>query len=448
MSDPGTICPKCSSLIKEDLCPNCGFSVSEGADSFNKTAPNPDSGKAVSLNPDVKDYSVIEKSDSENSEDGDGVKENSKEEKGEVVDNPAVNSIFADMVSKSGVHQSISSSNNVEEEGRSKLFFLIPASLFFLLAGITAFAYYQFVYKSTVILSPAASGSEEVLSVSESGPEVPSANLNLNGAEKTVDLDDGLKEGNFEAYPFAKVIPPDVNLTVQLFDIKGIFGKFISDDKFNALLKEFDVTDNDVEVYFSDGFVIVYPYSDLSTWGYVQNIKNKDFIEKRLAGFEKKKESSKYEYKDYYAQIVEIQIEEGGSLIGSREDAASVPESEAKNQAEEADQDESSTEPPPGMLFLTVSNSKEFLDRMKEISEGNLPSLADDINFVQSKTDLPFVGDVYVYRNDDTPVWSLFLDKITPFFDYTGLDKILKEIKTTGTVFYSKDGKLKIQGSP
>jgi len=366
----------------------------------------------------------------------------------------AVRSIFTDMAAKDGRSSSDNESEvktQPVEKSSSKLFAILPVSLFLLLGGIIAFAYYQFVYHAFDYVSPVVESlEEEVLSSSQTAEENKISDL--NGNEKTIAVQSDLKEGNFARYDFSSLVPPDVNMVVQLFDLKHIFEKFISDRNYQAILSEFDISENDSEVFLSSEFALVYPDNDLNSWGFIQYVKNENFVKERLADFEKKKESEKYEYNDYFASLVKVEKDEDSDVLEESSESVTVNEKdvvgpeiqsleEESNDDEEAESEQKSQSPD---FYLLISNSKEFLDRMKEISEGVLPSLSDDLMYSQSKVKLPLIGDAFVYRDPESPSWDFLVSLIAPYYEYVGLDKILTELKSPSMVFYSKDEKLKI----
>ncbi|PIR42801.1 hypothetical protein CO058_03505 [candidate division WWE3 bacterium CG_4_9_14_0_2_um_filter_35_11] len=293
---------------------------------------------------------------------------------------------------------------------KSKKFkFLFPLILGVLLFGIGSFAYWRFVYTTPDYISPF------VLSAVDVRPgEVVSDVVEISDSkEKAIPLDIKHEQGSFDQYDFAQFATPDTSLIVSAFNISDVLTKYFDDlDVLKNIKTEFDISDSDIDVFFSKGFAVLFPKEDFSTWGFSIYTADKSFADSKVKILKAKKEKNKFIFHDYFAGVVEIKPAEG---------------TEDKS-----------------MYFLLVSNSKEYLDQMKESSEGNVTNLSTDIKYSRVKDDLPNVGQVFIYRKIDSSIWDLFVGWIASKYDYVGLDKILMAIDAPGTVFFSNSSKLKI----
>lgn len=307
----------------------------------------------------------------------------------------------------------IENNSKVDDNSRSfdkkKRKFIFPFILGLILLSIGSYAYWLFVYTTPNYVSP------YVLSASDSRPGFIEDEVVVEVSdpkEKAIPLDINHNEGSFDQYDFAQFASPDTSLMVSAFNLPSVLSKYFEDeDIIKNIKEEFDVSDNDIDVFFSKEFAIFIPGEDFSKWGIAVYTADKSFVDSKVEILNKNREKSKFVFKDYFADVVEVKPEE--------EDAKSE-------------------------YFLLVSNSKEYLDQMKESSEGNLTNLATDIKYSTIKAELPKVGQVFVYRKEDASVWNLFISWIATKYDYIGLDKILMAIDAPGVVFFSSNSKLKI----
>lgn len=312
-----------------------------------------------------------------------------------------VQSIFTDLIDKR-----VDQENGEVLDSLGVYWKVMPAVLSGFLLFLGVLSYYLFVYSTPDFISPLVLSAQDIEAGDFDNPsEIPLTSLNSN--EKIIDLKLDFTEGNFSAIDVMQFAPPDVQMVLQVFDINKIFEKYFDAEILTAAQKYFDFSNDDLEVYLTPGFALMYPDGDFSTWGYVTGVNpnGRDFVLERaeITQTDRKELEGKYEFKDYYVDVVEN-----------------------------------------GDLYLLVSNSKEFLDQMKESAEGNLLNLKSDTKYAKAKLDMPVSGQVFVYKNNGTDLWAKFTEWVSGQFDYTGLDKILNEISTPGVTFYSLAGKLKI----
>ena len=375
------VCPDCDSVVKGEVCLKCGKVLDE-------SLANVEGGE-ISLQ--------------------------------EISPHKEVQSIFTDLIDKEDKIVPV-----VKRESKAKK--LVPAVLAFILFLGLGLNFYKFIYTTPKYFSPlvlSTANGKKFASIDSENPEVlPATTLADN--EKLVDIKPDLKEGNFESHNYLQFASSDIPLLVQVFDVKNIFNKFIDSKKYEGIKKDLDISDDDIDAYMSNDFAILYPQKDLKTWGASIFVKDEEFVTKKLDMFNKNKEKKDSKYKDYYAEIVSIipKVEGVNESTPSAEELAKAKKAQDK--------------------YLLVSNSKEYLDQMKELSEGNIISLANDLKLATAKEDIAPVGLAYVYKSEDSSVWDLFAEYVGKKYDYVGLDKILSNIKSNGIGFYAKENKLKI----
>ena len=227
--------------------------------------------------------------------------------------------------------------------------------------------------------------------------------------EKTLDISLDLKEGNFDKSNFAVFAGNETNLYLELFDfrhfVKNILNK---NDIVEQIKKDFDMNDDDLTTFFASEFAMIFPDADFEKWGIVLKYRSDEsnkFIEERMAMYKKYKENPKGNYVNYFIEVKKVDEEN----------------------------------------FLLISNSKIYVDQMKEYSEGNLTDLSQDGLFTQSIKDLTKLGNVLIYKKADTPTWKYVSEFVVKKFpEYVGLDQMLTTLDSRGLGVYQKDGKTKI----
>lgn len=284
---------------------------------------------------------------------------------------------------------------------------VFPAILGIVFFCIGLISYWRFIYFTPEYVSPFVLSKHDVRLPGVVTDEVSEVS---DAREKTVSLEVDLLQGNFDQHDFAQFAPSGTTLFLTAFNVKDVLDKFFNNrDILKNIKSEFDLSDNDIDVFFSSGFSIYYPDSNFDKWGFAIFTADKSFADSKVDDLNKKKDSKKFVFKDFYADVVELKSEEADSKY-----------------------------------FLLVSNSKEYLDEMKESSEGNVTNLALDIKYTTVKSELPKLGQVFVYHKQDTSLWNLFSEWIATKYDYVGLDKILIAIDAPGIVIFSNSQKLKI----
>jgi hypothetical protein len=390
---------------------------------------------------------------------------------------PQVQSIFLDIAKSSD--STVETIKVIKAAGRSKL---LPIILVLILIIIAILSYWRFILLTPEFISPIVLSASDVKDISN-GKEVEVAGK-LDTNEKSLPFTMETPQGNFDQRYLEQFAPTETRLLIHAFDVNNAFDKFWDKEIYKELQAEYNFTENDMDVYLAKGFVLLYPEDDFSKWGFVVGVeeKSKAFLKERIEKFNVKKEDPKYELKGRYAELVEIS--ETGKLTSVGKDTTLVldekddkeeekdtgtKEITDKNQKTEEDetvnQDEgevagestvqlaqsNNTETPKRHFsagsYLLVSNNKELLDQMKESAEGNLPNLGDSIEFSGTKLELPTIGQVLVYKKENSNIWNMFSDWAATKVDYVGLDKVLKQITSRGFASYSKEDKVIIKTS-
>ncbi len=402
MPSKNELCPQCGAILKTPVCMKCGYD-SAAIDEVLAADTDLDENESAAVKPIPEKIETREQ----------------------------VRSIFTDIAVASGTEAKI------PEKVKQKKY-VMPAVLSVMVVGILAAAYWRFIYFTPDYVSPM------VLSASEIQASDGDVDVSQADDEKTIDLQSGLEAGNFEAGNFAQFGSTDTKVMVQAFNLKNIFEKFRKESALKEIQDAYKISDDDLEVYFTKGFAYFVPGDNIDTWGFVIGVNDKEYVEKRLADFAKNKENPKYKYVNYSVELVETTGT--GEIM---EGTPSAEEDQDKDKANDSDKDkdEDSGEEATddnNQMYLLISNSNEYLDQMKEASEGNLTNLANEAVYAQSKADLPKVGEILVYREGNASVWNMLADIVAEKYDYVGLDKVLKAMEATGSVFYSVDSKVKV----
>lgn len=432
MSANQSICPKCGAVIKGDACLACGFlPESEQV----TTSILPQNAAAESKNTPEKE--------TESNEEVMQLDEPTEEVK--PAEPEVTKSIFTELAAQSK-DQSARMQIEVDTPQNPAKRFIAPGILALLLLALAAASYWRFIYFTPDYISPL------VLAATAQSSEVES----LSDTEKTLDMQVELQEGNFDRFEFEEFASPDIALMIHAFDIERVSNSYISDGVIDEVQEVFDLSDDDLDVYFSKDFAIFFPEQDLKIWGFAINVTDKEFVDEKLAVLTKEQENDDFKYSGYYAGVVtkgENAFKEVLEEEDSEDEENTDSEEESDENTESEDTENEAAEPteeleePEAKYYLLVSNSKEYFDQMRESSEGNVPNLAGDVKFAQSKLSLPTIGQVYIYRDDSVQAWDIFSGYIASKISYEGIDKILKSIQAKGLAIYSKDSKLKIVSS-
>ena len=381
------ICPKCGALIIKDFCPKCGYSRY-----------------------DKEDLLEIDEEQTKEIQSVEG-KASLFENKSEVRRTPKIK-----------IH--------------SKKFRIgVAASLILLLSGVCVYYYWLLQSAASTFLSPTA---DFVIPNAEEGLLV---DINTDSEEAIIDFNIGLDEGNFLQYNFAQYAAPEVSIYMQMFGTYDFLKKFYAEDVTQKYLKDLDLAEDDLNVYLSPGFAVVLPDDNFDRWGYTSAIINKKYVEEKISLLENLRDKKKnVAYKDLYAKIVTIK-----TAAPADSDNETDGENSGNENAEKSPKNSDAAEIVE-VNYLLVSNSKEYLDQMKEVSEGVLPNLATSALFAQAQKALPAIGNVMIYRNKKVEFWRGYYEWFGSKFEYEGLNKVLENIESSTIVLYSQAGKLKIAG--
>ena len=344
-------CPSCKAIKKTDFCHNCGY---------------------------------LEKRD-----DLDG---SPKTE---------VKSIFEQMVG-SNVDLITNKPQDNRVSSRKKLKFLIPIFLFLLFATTAALGAYYFFYMGRSYMTPV----KDDLKKPSLNSALNTEDLNLVqivGDERSIDLEMDLKEGNFETVAYANFAGADINVLAELFDFRHFLKNILGHDQMlEEIKKDFDISDDDFDVYFDKEFAFLFPDNNFDRWGIVLKYKDEQFVNDSVATFNKYKENPKNKYAAY-------------TII-----TASMDDSK----------------------FLIISNSKVFSDQMKEFSEGNIQNLKSDAIYSKSITDLPKLGIASIYKKPGSTSWDYISDWAGARYDnYVGINQVLDSMQSRAITIQSKEGK-------
>ena len=322
--------------------------------------------------------------------------------------------------------------------------------LLFVFLGITVFSVWRFViYKPQEFVTPVVLSAKTV----EKGGDIPLAKFNSN--EYTVPIEVDLKEGNFLLDDLYQFVPIDIGMTVQGFDIASVLRDHGNKDLFESFKKDFDVSDDDLNTYLSAGFLVLFPKSTINEWGFVSRVNEKgvDFVKERVDKFNEnlKDKGDDYKYSKYRVRLVKIVSDDNSKKVEDDLSAEKVIEQinngDEENGSKDSEPKESTSEVKPVTnisYYLLVSTSDDFLDQMKENSEGNIENITTDLSFVKARSELPSFGQLFIFKRGDKNAWEGFTGLFTLEFYYDGLENVLNSYDSIGLVFYSSGNKLKI----
>lgn len=306
--------------------------------------------------------------------------------------------------------------------------YIILGILLVLTFGISYLYYYFLIAKKIdKFFSPIQVASDIANNVESLSLGKDSQNVDKDVAGvSTIPLKIDLKEGNFAKMDLFNFLPKEKNLSLYLFDLPTVYKKYVSEQKYKDTLSDFDIKEDDLTVYLSNNFIISFQEDNLDTWGYISEVLDKDFVKKKVDTYQAKidaiDKASKQKVKSkniptvknkMYVKLVELSID------GS---------SEKKT-------------------YILASNDAEYLDLLKENSEGNVSNLAKDALFSKSKDEVVTSGFMFVYKKDSKDSWEKLADHIASKHDFVGLNKILQNFTKNAVVFYSKDEKVKVNES-
>lgn len=208
---------------------------------------------------------------------------------------------------------------------------------------------------------------------------------------KTIDFDPKLSEGSLDSIKYAKFASADENLFIELFGLSKYMNNFLDKKIVDDAKKTLGFKDDDIDVYFENKFSVVFG-DDIKDWGLVTVTKNKKFVDEKIALLDKykalkvKPKGSVYDYSKVSTKLVKYKDDK---------------------------------------YYFLISNSKEFLDRMVELSEGNLPNLEKSALYSASDDKAAGVALARVFVSTKSkPAWSSFVEWYAAHFSYSGLSKI------------------------
>ena len=396
-----SICPDCGSLILKDYCSICGYHPLEDKTTEDNVDPD--------QNPEpVGKIETIEKA-----------------------------SIFE--TSLASPLRDNSSDKKVKKKSK-KVSFAFISFLFLLLVGVSAYYYWLYQSTTSTFLSPLADFN---IANEEDGVTM---DADSDSEEIVLDYKIDLDEGNFQQQNLAQFASPEITVFSQMFNTFEFLKKFQKEETVNKLLKDLELEEDDMKVYLSSGFAIIIPDDNFDRWGYAVGVVDKKYAEGKIAALEKLKGKKGNEmYKDIYARLVTFKVDEPGDA--SDEDKSEDKEDSESNEASnDKDSDKATEETPKEAYYLIVSNSKEYMDQMKEMSEGVLPNLANSALFAQAQKALPTVGNALIFHNKKVEFSNDYYQWFASKFDYEGLDKVLEAIPSSAVILYSQAERLKIAG--
>lgn len=316
------------------------------------------------------------------------------------------------------------------------------------LALIVAFSYWRFVYyKPDEFVAPV------VLSAKTEKAPILAV---FDSTEKTIPVEVDLKEGNFLIDDLYQFVPSDIPLVVQAFDIANILKNHGNKNLYDSFKKDFDITDDDLSTYLSGGFLVLFPDTTLNNWGFVVKVNEpgKDFVEKRVKQLNDnlKEEKDDYLYKKYSARLVKITTNGKTKEVVDKLDAENVlgdivvdkKTNDAVIESTMSSESTASEGVSKTSYYLLVSTSQDFLDQMKENSEGNIENLSTDVKFVRARDKLPGFGQLFVFKQGEKNAWEGFVGRFVLEYKKDGLEELLNSYKSIALVMRSIDSKLKI----
>lgn len=229
-------------------------------------------------------------------------------------------------------------------------------------------------------------------------------------------------EANLNNKMLYNFVPPKNQAILHISDFRSYYKDFLSGSSYKEVLKDFDIKEDDVKVYFTNGFLLTFSEDSLDQFGFITEVKDKNFIDKKLEVYNKK----------YLASTKNDP--KAKNVVSPKSGYLYNRVVELKNEGDKESN-----------YFLLISNSKDYLDELKESSEGNLKNLNNDAVFHDVKSKLNITGHLFVYKKDKESLWPKIVTKIFEKYHNDDLLKYLSKAKSKGLVVYSKDGKMNIQ---
>ncbi len=264
-----------------------------------------------------------------------------------------------------------------------KVFFLIFLSILWI--GILAGGFWYANKTPKIWTSPVILGAKTAQKGEFNSVEIKS---NI----KTIDFDPKLSEGSLDSINYAKFASADENLFIELFGLSKYINNFLEKKIVDDAKKSFDFKDDDIDVYFENKFSMIFQ-DDLKNWGLITVTKNKKFVDEKIVLLDKykalkvKPKGAVYDYSKVTTKLIKYKDDKYYFLVGS---------------------------------------SKEFLDRMVELSEGNLPNLEKSALYSASDDKAAGIALARVFVSTKSkPAWTAYVEWFSAHFSYSGLSKIL-----------------------
>jgi hypothetical protein len=216
--------------------------------------------------------------------------------------------------------------------------------------------------------------------------------VDIKSNTKTIDFDANLSEGSLDSIKYSQFASVDENLFIELFGLSKFLNRYYDKALVAEAKKVLDFKDDDIDVYFENKFALIFT-DDIEIWGLVAVVKNKKYIDDKISLLEK-----------YNA-------------LKTKPKGAIYAYSEISTKLIKYDGDK---------YYLLVANSKEFLDRMIELSEGNLPNLEKSALYKASGDKAQGIALSRIFVSTKSkPAWTEFVEWYASHFNYAGLSKIL-----------------------
>lgn len=369
------------------ICPECGANIKSGNVCVN-------CGYVIKLE--------LEKEENESGESSGG----SQFLPNSYINNEKVTSLFDKLVPEGFDLLSNRSQENKKIVPSNK--YKLATTIFLIL--ILLFAFSSSVYAFWLKKEPYIEPVKVVTSTNTADIQKEIDNLQLSSSgnvQKTLDIKSDLKEGNFDKYDFSIFADPNVNLMFEAFDFRHFLKNVINKENIlDQIKKDTEMSDDDFDVYLSKEFSFIFPDNNFEKWGIVLVYKDEKFISTKLEKIKKIRESSKKNfYTNYSIEAVKYKDDK----------------------------------------FILISNSKVFLDQMKEMAEGNVQNLSKSAVYIDSLKDMPKLGYLFVYKKQNSETWNYFIENaISKYKNLESAEVLLRSISPSVLVFSDDNDKTRI----
>lgn len=316
------------------------------------------------------------------------------------LNNEKVTSLFDKLVPEGFDLLSTKNANQKRDGGVNKPKFFTTSFLVVILFLSMSSSVYAFWLKKQPYIEPAkVVTSTNTVDIQK---QIDDLQLSSSGnVQKTLDFKTDLKEGNFDKYDFSIFAEPNINLMFEAFDFRYFLKNVLNkEDILNQIKKDTEMTDDDFDVYLSKEFAFIFPDNNYEKWGIVLVYKDEKFISSKLEKIKKIRESSK---KNFYANY-------------------SIETVKSNNDN-----------------YILISNSKVFLDQMKEMAEGNVQNLSKSAVYIDSLKDMPKLGYLFIYKKENSETWNYFIENAISKYKNLELAEVLLRSVTPSIIVFSND---------